>query len=168
MKIQMEMTGLTELRAKLDAMSKRATNMHDGLHAAGEIALQSARDRIAAGGPGWTPNLNGNPLLNRSGALLASLNYGGNGNIERYDGEAIEVGTNLPYARYMQEGTGIYGPTGQRIQAKGKAMAFSLGGKTVFAKSIAGSPKRAFLLLDEETDAKIAAKLHEYITVGSG
>jgi hypothetical protein len=78
-------------------------------------------------------------------------------------GSYIEVGTNLKYARYVEEGTGLYGPKGARIYAKpGKVMAWPAigakggkkgkkgkGGGMIFARSTKGMPgwhymKKAF------------------------
>lgn len=52
-----------------------------------------------------------------------------------------------PYARYQEEGTGIYGPTGSRIypiRAKVLAFDWPAAGGVVFARSVAGSPGRHF------------------------
>lgn len=78
------------------------------------------------------------------------------------DGTPVaRVGSNLPYALYVHEGTGIYGPTGQRIRPRnasvlrwpvtnnsGRGRRRYKGGKTArfaFAKSVKGSPPRPFL-----------------------
>lgn len=74
----------------------------------------------------------------------------------------VRIGSNLPYAIYVHEGTGVYGPKGQRIFPKhGRFMAWPAinnsgsgrrrykGGKTamyVFARSTRGHPGRPFLL----------------------
>ena len=51
------------------------------------------------------------------------------------------------YARFQDEGTGVYGPTGARIFPKSaKALRFdwAAAGGIVFAKSVAGAPGRHF------------------------
>lgn len=62
------------------------------------------------------------------------------------------VGTNMHYARYQEEGTGLYGPRKQPITPKsGKFLVFTVGGKKIFAKSVRGvRPKRYFRGAKEE------------------
>lgn len=53
---------------------------------------------------------------NRTGSLGRSITVG---NIQRGTSEkSIEVGTNLHYARYVEEGTGLYGPKKQVIRPR--------------------------------------------------
>lgn len=48
----------------------------------------------------------------------------------------VEVGTNIPYARYVEEGTGIYGPKGQKIKPKSaKVLAWRSTGAGLFSGS---------------------------------
>lgn len=53
-----------------------------------------------------------------------------------------EVGVNLgtvPYARYVEEGTGIYGPAGQPIRpVKAKVLAWKAGGQWIIARQVRG------------------------------
>jgi len=80
-----------------------------------------------------------------TGRLRASINarlvsYGG--------GIAVLVGTNVNYAMYQHEGTGIYGPHGTPIVPRNaKFLRFvPKGGSTyVFARSVKGSPPTFFL-----------------------
>ena len=51
----------------------------------------------------------------------------------------------VEYASYLEFGTGIFGPQGQPIVAKGKAMKFEYQGKTVFAKMTLGQPPQPFM-----------------------
>jgi phage gpG-like protein len=116
------------------------------------------------GGGTWAPTLEtqrGAPLF-RTGRLINSLTMDvrggvGTGGIAKLEdgGRSIVVGTNVEYARWMQEGTGIYGPTGQRIEATGRALTFVINGKRAFAKSVKGSPKRPFLYIDEKLAADV-------------
>ena len=60
----------------------------------------------------------------RTGTLGKSIAVG-----EIVEGEnqvSLEVGTSIKYAKWVEEGTGIYGPTGQVIRAKGKAFPLPL------------------------------------------
>lgn len=68
----------------------------------------------------------------------------------------LRVGSDVPYARYVEEGTGIYGPRGRRITpVRRQALKFprprswgagpSNAGGFVFRRSVAGSPPNPFL-----------------------
>jgi phage gpG-like protein len=65
---------------------------------------------------------------------------------------SIRVGTNLPYMFYLQNGTGLWGPSGQRLRPKsGAALHF---GKYFF-KSVTGQPPRPFLYFDDPLRTQI-------------
>ena len=68
---------------------------------------------------------------------------------------AFRVGTDLPYWRYVHDGTGIYGPTGQPIRPKhAKALRWrGPGGEAIFARQVKGMRPNPFL-----RDAFIAAR----------
>lgn len=56
------------------------------------------------------------------------------------------VGTNVEYAAFVHEGTGIYGPKRTPITPKsGSVLVFKVAGKQVFARSVKGMPGRPFL-----------------------
>jgi hypothetical protein len=51
------------------------------------------------------------------------------------------------YARYVEEGTGIYGPKGQPIRPKkARMLSWKSGGKRVFAKSVRGRKATPYLV----------------------
>jgi hypothetical protein len=53
----------------------------------------------------------------------------------------------VDYALFVMKGTGIYGPTGQRIKPKtAKLLAFRIDGQLVFAKSVRGQRAQPFLV----------------------
>lgn len=60
---------------------------------------------------------------------------------------AYRVGTKLPYAGYVHNGTGIYGPRGQMIKpAHAKALRWrGPGGDVIFAKQVKGMKPNPFL-----------------------
>ena len=53
---------------------------------------------------------------------------------------AIEVGTNVPYARYVEEGTGLYGPKGAMIYPKHASVLSWViaAGTRMYARSVRG------------------------------
>jgi phage gpG-like protein len=64
-------------------------------------------------------------------------------------GPIARIGSNLPYAIFVHEGTGLFGPRGMPITPKrGRFLVFTPRGasKPVFARSVRGMPGRPFLL----------------------
>ena len=68
----------------------------------------------------------------------------------RRDGElAVLIGTNVFYARYVHDGTGLYGPKHRPIRpVRAKLLRFKPRGKSryVFAKEVKGMIRNQFLL----------------------
>jgi HK97 gp10 family phage protein len=66
---------------------------------------------------------------------------------DRSDGEAaVIVEATAKHARFVHEGTGIYGPTGLPIQPKTRSvLKFRVGGVTIFAPSVRGQQGTHFL-----------------------
>jgi phage gpG-like protein len=162
----MQVTGMAELRQRIEAMKARAADLKPGLTRAAMVVLRASKDAIKSGGGSrgqWAPNQTGTPLLFRSGRLINSLTIGAAGNILDLQDGSVTVGTNIPYARWNQQGTGIFGPSGQRIfPTHAKALAWP--GHVV--KSIAGSPARPFLYLDDAQSVRIRAVFADYILKG--
>lgn len=78
----------------------------------------------------------------RTGELADSI-----GHEEEIDGDIVRarVYAAAPYARYQDEGTGLYGPAGDRIYpTSAKVLVFDGIGGTVFAASTAGAPGTHF------------------------
>lgn len=66
----------------------------------------------------------------------------------------VRIGTRDRRARWIHDGTGIYGPHRQRIVPETKkALRFRIGSRVIIVKSVAGMKPNAFLV-----DALIAAK----------
>lgn len=104
--------GMPELLARLQSLEQKIapgggnSGIRSRLLRAGIVVLKAATQRIDAGGPGWPENKTHTPLLHRTGRLLRSLTANGSGdNVMSVSGAEIEVGTNVEYARYLQEGT---------------------------------------------------------------
>lgn len=79
----------------------------------------------------------------RSGALARSIEVSvvGRGGVT-----GAQVGTSLFYAKYVHDGTGIYGPTGQVIRPRSKkALEFQGRGGTVFSRYSVGQRGTKFL-----------------------
>lgn len=65
---------------------------------------------------------------------------------------------------YMEEGTGIYGPKGRPIvPTSAQALMFSIGGSTIFAKSIEGMPAQPIIEPTVKSGfPKIKEQIREY------
>jgi phage gpG-like protein len=164
--IRVEIKGLQELNVRIAAMSKRTQDLEPVLLQAGSYVLKSARTRIktSGGDTAWPANISGTPLLFDTGRLMNSLEVSGSGNIADLSGSKIRVGTNVFYARWLQEGTGIFGVRGEPIvPQQAKALAFKIGGKMRFFKSIKGTPKRPYLYVNEEDSQAVGRIFGKYI-----
>jgi len=181
--------GLAELRARLSGIEQRSANLEPGLLRAGVAALDTFKERIETGGPGWKANISGTPLLRSTGRLFSSLTAGAADDILAVDGDSVTAGTNVNYASLLQGGTGVFGPRGQRIFPKHTetrvqtvkrgglgafqefadepALAFMVGGKMMFRRSIAGSPQRPFIYIDDKLAQTVRQIFVEYIMGGS-
>lgn len=145
------------IRARYAKISLKLRELNPTLLRAGVAALGEFRRRITTGGDGtWAPNAGYNALLRNEGTLIRSLQLGGGSNVNRLTDTSIEVGSALPYARMLQEGTGIYGPKGTPIvPINGKFLVFTIGGQLVFARSVKGTPPRRFVYFDDELKATV-------------
>lgn len=90
-------------------------------------ALQDAGRYIRAKAAKYPPKSNSSSYR-RTGTLGRSITVG---KVQESTGYSyVEVGTNLHYARYVEEGTGIYGPKNAKIVPKtAKALAWRSMGK---------------------------------------
>lgn len=65
---------------------------------------------------------------------------------------ALEARTHVVYTKYVIEGTGLYGPTGQRIYpVQAKVLRWRESGQTMFARSVAGQHPNNFVKAAENT-----------------
>jgi len=103
------------------------------------------RASVSPYGVPWAPlkSRAGQPLLD-SGQLMNSIDY-------RIEGDAVEVGTNKPYAPVHQFGATIEA-------APGRALRFMVNGKPVFVKRVT-IPARPMFPLDGLPDPWVADAL---------
>lgn len=165
--ISTSLEGGDALRARLARMTANTQNLEPALLRSGLVVLKAAQQRINSGGPGWAPNATGTPLLHQTGRLLSSLTVGGADSVSQVSGSEIVVGTNVKYARWLQDGTGIFGPTGEPITPKnGKFLVFNLGGAKIFARSVKGTPPRRFLFVDDQIATRVRAIFAKHVLGG--
>ncbi len=159
--------GMASLRARIERMKAASQNLQPAYLRAGMVVLRRAKDAIKSGEGDqgrWAPNMTGTPLLFRSGRLINSLTINAPNAVMDITSNGVEVGTNLPYARWLQQGTGIYGPTGERIFPKTKkALAFN----GFVVRSIKGTPPRRFLFIDQRAADAIRGVFATYILTGA-
>ena len=157
--------GLDALRVRLDKIKDNTANLDPALLRAGAAVLKSAKQHIDYGGdPAWKPNLSGTPLLRKTNVLYNSLTEAASGNVTETSGAQIRVGTNVYYARWLQDGTGVYGTRGSPITSTDKkALKFKIGGKVVYAKSVKGVPKRPYLYFDEQNTRAVARIFGDWV-----
>ena len=140
------LAGIAQIRARLDGMRERTADMSPGLLRAGLVAVKAAKEHIDSGGdPPWKQNRAGTPLLHKTGRLLNSLTIGSPDGVLNVSGNSIVVGTNVPYARYLQEGTDSHARGTPLVRAQGPRR-YATG----------AMPARPFLYIDE----KIAQTIH--------
>ncbi|SDY71855.1 HK97 gp10 family phage protein [Thermoactinomyces sp. DSM 45892] len=70
----------------------------------------------------------------------------GSWQMNRLSSLRYKVQTAVAYARYTNDGTGIYGPRRQPIRPRsGQALVFQSQGRTVFARSVRGMKGRKYI-----------------------
>lgn len=83
---------------------------------------------------------NGKGILDGVGRLRKSFRK------KQVSSRGFTVSSNDPKFIWHQGGTGIYGPRKRRIRPlKKKTLAWKVGGKSFFARSVEGAPKRKML-----------------------
>ena len=137
---------------------------------AGAIVRDGAKQRIKdqGGDQEWPPNKRGGHTGILNGLMMNSISSHTDG-----DGVVVKavVGTVFRYARWFQEGTGIYaGHSAWTIRpVNKKALAFNVGGERVVVREVTmpGQPPRPFLLVTAVERKRIAAAFRLWITRGS-
>jgi Bacteriophage HK97-gp10, putative tail-component len=72
-----------------------------------------------------------------------------------------KVHTAVVYARFQNDGTGIYGPAGRPITPrKSRVLVFDVSGRTVFARSVRGVKGRRYI---EKSINQTEKRKHEFV-----
>lgn len=146
---------------------ERMSDLSVPLTRAGNVVRNDAVWRIKqqGGDQVWVPNKRGGHTGIDTGRMWQSIQVG------QPNGRSIQVGTNVRYARFFQEGTGIFAGHSPWtiVPKKGKALAFSIGGAKFVRRSVTiqGQPARPFLLISDTARAKIRGIFKKWIVVGS-
>src|SRR4030042_2452356 len=128
------------------------SNVHHTYDAATVRAILSssrggvARDMLRRGvrvASAAKKNLGSNPKRFDTGRLRASITQ----QLASVNGKPIvQVGTNVKYARWVHDGTGLFGPHAQLIRPKqAKVLRWTSKGKVVYARSTRGMRPNPFL-----------------------
>jgi hypothetical protein len=99
--------------------------------------VETQAKRNIAGGPSGPKRID-------TGRLRSSIL----GTLIMRNGEPVGiVGTNVKYARWVHDGTGIYGPRGQVIRpVRAKFLRFKAGGRVIYRRQVKGMRPNRFLL----------------------
>jgi phage gpG-like protein len=150
--------------ADLQAKTQRLANLQPPLLRAGIIVRDAAVMRIKdmGGDHPWIPNKRGGHTGILTGRMMGSIQ------VAPPTQSSVTVGTNVPYARWFQEGTGIFaGHTPWTVTAKNKqALKFTMGGVTYLRRSVTipGEPQRRFLYVDDQNRRDILNEFVDYLT----
>lgn len=153
--------------SKLRAQIERIQNFEVPLQQAGVLARDAAimRFKEQGGDQTWKPNKRGGHTGILSGRLWQSIQ------VSPPAGNTVTVGTNVKYARYFQQGTGIYagGSPWTIHPKKAKALAFTIGGTAYVRRSVTipGQPPRPFLVITDDNKAAIKAVFTRWIMQGA-
>ena len=161
------MEGSDRLRIRLEQMLERARNLEQPLNAAGVAVRDAAVNRIKqqGGDQSWPPNKRGGHTGIDTGRMMGSLA------VSQVGPGTVQVGTNVFYARFFQEGTGVFaGRSAWVVRPKaGKALHWFDQGGEHFAKSVTipGQPSRPFLLIGSNERALIERIFTRWIGEGA-
>ena len=153
-----------EVLAKLQAQVARLSDFSVPLAQAGVVVRDAAVMRIKdqGGDQQWPPNKRGGHTGIVTGRMMSSIQ------VSPVTDNRVTVGTNLDYAKWFQEGTGIYaGHSAWTIKPKTKkALAFMVGGVKYVRRSVTmpGQPKRPFLLVTDTERGEIRDVFVRWLT----
>jgi len=145
------------LLERLKSQVSRLRDMSEPLQAAGLVVRDAAvmRFKNQGGDQRWAPNKRGGHTGIDSGRLMSSIQ------VSPLAANSVVVGTNVFYARWFQEGTGVYaGHSAWTVTPNGKkALAFMAGGVSLVRRSVTipGQPARPFLVITDTERSKIKA-----------
>lgn len=171
MRMQVKVTGIPELRAKLAGIGERIKDLKPAYLRAATVVLTAAQMRIRSKGDGdWAPEAYPNPkgsLLNRTGRLMRSLTINADGNVFKEIPGGMRVGTNIRTDddRYSIGEIQQYG-TGPILPKKGKFLVFEVNGHKIFSKGTKGIPARPFLYIDDEDADRVKNVFSTYVMKG--
>lgn len=116
------------------------------------VQLQTRRristEKESPEGEAWKPNRKGSDILKNTGRLHESIDY-------IAQGDQVEIGTPLIYARIHQDG-------GTIVPKNSKALAFAVGNATVFAKSVT-IPARPYIGLSSDNESELDDVVRDFL-----
>lgn len=150
-RIEVTSRGLDHIKQRLSRLSQ--FNRALALEQIGGLVESQTKRRISSekrspDGVPWKPNLEGTSILVREGHLLSSIHY-------VVGGDHVRIGSGLIYAAIHQLG-GVITPK------KAKRLAFTLRGKSVFAKKVT-IPARPYLGLSAANEVEIETAMNAYL-----
>ncbi len=164
--INVNVEGVQRTLTNLRARSERLAHPQPALEMGGQIVRAAAVRRIKqqGGDQVWIPNKRGGHTGIDSGRMWQSIQ------VDPPTDTSVKVGTNVRYALWFQNGTGIFaGHSEWTIKPSGgKALAFTIGGVRYVRKSVVmkGQPGRPFLVITTTESKKIVRALSRYVLHG--
>ncbi len=152
-------SNVNEVIARMKERADRARNPGPALAVAGSIVRDAAFRRFTAND--WAPN--SLVTIRRKGSSRPGIDTGTlrNSITSQVEDYAAVIGTNVRYARWFQEGTGVFaGHQPWRITRRGKVVSGSGGAMHQ------GQPARPFLFIDQTSRDRILAVFKTYIMTG--
>jgi len=149
--IQVDIDALNAALARVEGIADAPlAELADGI---GRLVQEQTRRRIedektSPDGAPWPPNREGTPILYRTGALSRSVDYVASAS-------GVTVGSGIVYAGVHQAGATIR-------PRNARALAFRLGDRLVFAKSVT-IPARPWLGLSADNREEIVAATEDWL-----
>lgn len=176
-------TSAKRLIEKLQAQIERLRNFETPLQAAGVVVRDAAIMRFKTGGGDqqWAPSKKTQdrtvPPARKGGLPLTIAGHGQTGidtgrlwqsiQVSPPDPSSVTIGTNVKYARWFQEGTGIFaGHTAWTIHPRNKK-ALSFDGFVVRSSTVPGQPPREFLVIGDSERSQIDRIFEAWIMQGA-
>jgi phage gpG-like protein len=149
--LKMEIVGLRKTLERFKTMQANMEQPAPALLRAGAVIRDHAVQRFTQGGGDqtWPPTLRGGTIGVDTGRMRSSIAVTLSGT------RAVTVGTNVPYARWFQFGTGIYVGRPPITAKNGRALSFTVNGVKYVRQSVKGQPPRPFLLIVDADRQKI-------------
>lgn len=149
---------------KLNRQLQHVQNLTTPLQASGDIVRSASVQRIKdqGGDLDWAPNKRGGHTGLLTGRMMGAIQ------VSPPTPNSVSVNDDVSYARYFQEGTGIYaGHQPWTIKpVNGKALAFSSGGKTYVRREVTmpGQPARPFMVIEEADKRDVLAVFNKWLS----
>jgi hypothetical protein len=151
-----------DLLLKLNRQLEHLTDLTTPLQASGDIVRDASVMRIKeqGGDLDWPPNKRGGHTGVDSGRMMGTIQ------VAPPNPNSVTVSDDVAYARYFQEGTGIYAGHQPWVITGNPGLKFTIGGKTYIRRSVVmpGQPGRVFLTIEQPEKNDILAVFDRWVS----